>query len=263
MKPEFTRRTILAAGVGGMGLTTATWRATQSQVEHNRRITVGSQQPNATLEVAWAEWYNGEKQEGQEPPTDREGDAPVITLTDLLPDDSGKAHFELELADDSGPNRAQVWMRVRTPTEDPVDSFEENGRNEPERLAGDDTGDRGELQDHTETTVWYDSGTLLSEPCTGEATFGEQRLVEDASLGEVLTGDTDPTLNGDGVAIDANPGSEQSCLQRGNSVCIGLTWSISGDTQNADGNVNIIQGDSAEFLIEFAITNCGAGSPWA
>jgi hypothetical protein len=251
-----TRRRLLAVGAGGLGALglAGNTLARVRRVDYTHREQVAAQvaddQPPVDLLVDWKEWYNGRVRERQDSPASRADDAPpLVSVSNVTPGDSGRVAFGLSVdAADGDPPPMEVQMRLR---ETPA-SRAENTRTEPEVKAGDDTPNRGELQDHLHVLVWYDTGIAVEDvplygTCDGEHTFGDTTLAE-GSLAEVsVTSETGPYWT-----LDATPGRPGSsiCLPPDEGFCVGLQWTI------PDTVGNVVQTDSVEFAVEFAARQC-------
>jgi hypothetical protein len=247
---EFTRRRILAAVAGGALLSSGTAVAMGDGVSYNRHEQLPTQVDGVELRVDWKEWYNGAVLERQDTPVDRSGAQPLIALPGVLPGDSGRVAIGLSTAAEEGQSPpVEVRLRVR---EFP-DEREENGRSEPERKANDTTPNVGELQEHLDVVVWYDSGiTVNGSPIYGEC---------DANLG---IGDTElasgtlvdvasPDALGEWQVLDATPKNDPDqnpCLRPNENMCLGLQWTVPEEVSN------VIQGDSVSFAVDFAVRQC-------
>ena len=240
---KFSRRKILRATGGGLGafalLGGAHTAMATEQVDYNQQTIVEG--TDVDIRVAWKETYNGAVVERQDSPTDRPDSNPVVTQGNLMPGDSGRVAFGVVLNEGtSNVDSAEVELRIVPGPE----GFTENGITEPERKAGDTTPLVGELQNAVDVTVWRDAGMLETLPygaCDGEESFGEGILAE-GTLAEV----TNPEGLGSWTVLTDDNG----CLGPDEFLCVGLSWSV-------DSSVgNIIQGDGAQFDIEFGANSC-------
>jgi len=255
---RLSRRALLAAGAGSLGVLgfggTAWAQSQQVSFDQTRQIDAqtGPEQPDVDLLVDWKEWYNGETRETQETPTSRSDTSnALITLPDVKPGDSGKAAIGLSVAAAQGnPPPMELEMRIRElPT-----SRQENGRNEPERKAGDTTDDVGELQEYLDVFVWYDTGIQIEDApiygaCDAAFNSGDTELA-DGSLADVSVTSAD----GPWRTLDANPSNPADpsrCLRPNEALCLSFEWAVSGDE-----NVNVVQSDSVSFNIEFRARQC-------
>lgn len=251
--PGVTRRRLLSAGIattGILGFTGGARALLRSEpVEHTRSTVVSNN--DLDLEVNWAEWYNDERIETQEFPTDNEGATPILTLADVLPGDQGRVHFGLTIEDGSGSADSSTAASVAMRLVPMADAFAENGRTEPELVGGDSTPETGELQDHVETRIWYDTGGALSGACNGAFDIGESLITDDTegSLASVIDALEDWT------DLDANPGQpDDDCLEPEEELCIGLEWALPDDIETVADNT--IQSDSVRFQIAFRVELC-------
>jgi hypothetical protein len=266
---QLSRRQILA-GVGTVGLVTAgagLGRGLRGDPPYTHYTYAQEQDGGPDLLVAWYETRDGE---AVSPPDSSSADlqptnasfeaaaandafvdelglvlderGPVVDVANALPGDSGTLVVGLTVADDPG----AVWFRPRVPSvlPDGTPNFTENGRTEPEVKAGDESDDRGELQDALELTVWYDTGVLNSGvggACNGEPDPGEQVLAS-GTLTEVVD-----RLAG-GVRLQT--GLFGSCLESDRPRCLGVRWAIPG------GAGNEIQSDAVGLDLQFVATAC-------
>lgn len=240
-----SRRTLLGAasgvlGFAGMG-TLAEARKVAFTQSRQIEMQATTSETDARLEVDWTEWYNGEVVGERTSPEDAPGQ---IQIPDVKPGDSGRLTLGLSTtAEEGDPPAAAITMRVLATDRD------ENGRNEPERKAGDTTPNVGELQEFIDVELWYDTGIRMEGvplygTCDGEENAGDTELAS-GSLGEVAG---EYTLD-----VDAsNPLGLGSCLEPDESVCLTLDWQLDPD----EGNVNVIQSDSVEFAIAFEPREC-------
>ncbi|WP_181861585.1 hypothetical protein [Haloplanus salinus] len=116
--------------------------------------------------------------------------------------------------------------------------------------SGDNPGeDGGELQDHTEISVWIDEGIFTGNgeleelPVIGDDTVAEGTLAEVA--------DQDPEATGDGeyrIRVDGT-----DCFSPGDEVYVAFEWRIPETVGN------IIQSDSATFQVAFDPRPCTEG----
>lgn len=218
------RRLLAGAGIGAatvLGFPAVSSRA----VAYTETTTVGDG-PNA--QVSWRETYNGAVVDSSD-----ESDGPVLDVANAQPGDSGTVAFNVT---------ANAETSVRTWFSLAVTANDENGRNEPERKAGDETPDRGELADAIETTVWFDTGSFGVSSfgsCDGTRSPGET-VVYDGSL----TGAT--AALGDGVLL----ADDRECLSGDEGVCVGIAWSLPETTGNR------IQGDSVSTALSFTVESC-------
>ena len=164
----------------------------------------------------------------------------------VMPGDSGSVTMRAELLerDTETVESVELYLLLR------LSDTAENGVNEPELDAGDSPGeDGGELQDHTEISVWIDEGIFTGNgeleelPVIGDDTVAEGTLAEVA--------DSDPKGTGDGeyrIRIDG-----ADCFSPGDEVYVSFEWRI------PDTVGNIIQSDSATFQVAFDPRPCTEG----
>jgi hypothetical protein len=144
---------------------------------------------------------------------------PPVAVTDLVPGDGARLTVDLELV--GGP--ATLWLRAR------ADAFEENGRYEPERAAGDTTPE-GELQDHLQVTLFVDAdGDGLAGP-------GDEVCYSGPAVG----------LN---ALAGGMPLAGGACLPPGR-VTLVCRWHL------PEGTPNTVQTDGLSFGLDFAATDC-------
>ncbi|WP_435117896.1 hypothetical protein [Halolamina sp. C58] len=192
-------------------------------VAYQSSTTVGS---DPSVRVNWRETYNGTV-------VDRGGDSdgPVLDVETAQPGDSGTVAFRVTPATDQS---VRVWFSLV------LTANNENGWNEPERIAGDATADRGELADALEVSAWYDTGSFgVSElgGCDGDLDASETTLVDGSLV------DADAAL-AEGVSLGGD------CLGPTSGVCVGISWSLPGSVGNR------IQGDSVETSLSFTVEPC-------
>lgn len=231
-KLNLTRRKMLSAvgvtgaAIGGAGLITepSVTYAETTQIE------VGS----ATLEVDWRETYNGEVEEDTTDPNVVDSDGKndrVIYLPNVLPGDVGTLSFRLRNVSSAQVDPELSLNLVGTA---------ENGITEPERKAGDESPDTGELQTHIDASLWEDTGIL------GIDGFGADNATQD--LGEPNI--ADGTLKDVAKSVDGYSLGPLSA--NGGQVSVAFRWEFA-DT----ADINIAQGDSVGFRFELGTANSG------
>jgi hypothetical protein len=233
---EIDRRRLLAYLGGGaltaFGAGVLAERAFAVEYAHRMRIQQGSER---TVTVEWSVLHNG-KEVGS---GDQSARGPIVSLGNVMPGDEGAILLEIGVPSDAGAPTRVVFDLVWYP-EDPdrPGANRENGRNEPERKAGDQTPGTGELASALDVTAWYDTGT-----------FDGVRTVVDGPL-------LDPEANGSfddvgsavsGVALRADGGT---CLSPGTSVPVAIGWSLPDDVGN------VVQGDSVSFDLRVSPERC-------
>jgi len=257
---SLTRRRILAAvGSAGalyLGADRVGAALGYGQVDLNQRAVNGTYaqeteftQAPPRIALSWRELVNGEIQEDTGLTTDTDGETGGVGLIvdeAVMPGDSGSVTMRAELLerDTETVESVELYLLLR------LSDTAENGVNEPERAAGDSPGaDGGELQDHTQLSVWIDEGIFTGNgeledlPVIGDDTVAEGSLAEVA--------DSDPKATGDGeyrIRIDGT-----DCFSPGDEVYVSFEWRIPA----AVGN--IIQGDSATFQVAFDPRPCPEG----
>lgn len=255
--PTFTRRRILAAvgsaGAFYLGADQASAALGYGPVDLNQRTVNGTYaqtdeftQAPPRIALTWREIVNGAVQEDTGLTTDTEGETGGIGLIvdeAVMPGDSGSVTMRAELLERDTPTVDSVALYLLLRLSD----TSENGVNEPELDAGDSPGeDGGELQDHTEISVWIDEGIFTGNgeledlPVIGDETVSEGTLAEIA--------DPDPKSTGNGefqISIDGD-----TCLSPGDEVYVSFEWRI------PESVGNIVQGDSATFQVAFDPRPC-------
>jgi hypothetical protein len=243
--PTISRRRLLAAGgaatVGFLGIGAAS--ALTAPVAYRRSTVVPAQAgpgPGVSLRVDWTEWYNGEAIERQ-PGGDGGGESqPSIALGNVLPGDAGRVALGVRIADGDSTG-TDVRMRLR----ELPSSGSENGRNDPEQEAGDDTPRTGELGDHLDVRLWRDSGIQVADTvafgsCDGQFNAGDRPL-EEGTFSEVAV------ASGSDAWLDVT--GEEECLGSNEKLCVGFEWTV--------GSSNLVQSDGVAFAIEFGGRQCG------
>lgn len=138
---------------------------------------------------------------------------PPVSVADVAPGDGGDVELALTL---SG-SPARLWVRGE------ANGFEERGFSESERGL-DDTSDVGELQDHVQVRLWY------------ESTAGDVTIYEGPLAG----------LDGVGGPEGWAPMTE-ACVAPGKHT-VHLRWDLPAD----DPMVNEVQTDAASFSLSVA-----------
>jgi len=223
---EFTRRRLLGTAAVTAASAAGVAVFSTDAVAYEASTAVGS---GPSIRVDWRETYNGTVVERG----DETASGPVLGVGDAQPGDSGSLAFRVtpELND----GRVRAWFSLS------VTENEENGRNEPERAAGDRTPDRGELADAIETVVWYDTGSFGVDGlggCDGDRDAAESTVVDGTLV------DANDAL-ADGVRLGGD------CLGADESVCVGISWSLPASVGNR------IQGDGVETALSFTVEPCG------
>ncbi|MCY4731499.1 hypothetical protein KY092_13140 [Natronomonas gomsonensis] len=255
---QFTRRQLLA-GIGGGTLAAGGIAAARPADPTFTRYTYAAPDTDdRRLRVAWYERYNGaflEHQNGTEavtltdaldPAMDPEyvveANGPVVSLSNVVPGDSGTLVVGLEVVDEAGAEALDVYVRAA------LTENAENRVNGPELAAGDDPDSgEGELGATTEVVLWRDD--VPGGSCDGQfqpmAGFGETAIAK-GSMKAAFAGE----LANDGkLAID--------CLSVGSTRCLSLSWQVPLEVGN------VVQTDSIGFDVAFAGVACGGENPFS
>lgn len=264
-----TRRQVLA-GLGGAGVVVAGFGvARAARRPAYQRYTYAQSDDGGVLRVAWYETYDdGSGDEFQEnqagtgednatrvldpnagPSYVDDAPGPVVTLSNVLPGDSGVLVAGVEVAEvPEGEEGVDVWLRIGNFDQGwlPVEEAE-NGINEPESAAGDTSAADGELDEELRVALWKDGGVGgVVSPCDGRR--GLAPLLAEGDLSTV-TAERGDDAYGAGVKL-------YDCLAAGQSRCLAFAWEI--PTTVGDR----IQSDSVQFDIAFGATSCGDPNPW-
>lgn len=253
---ELSRRRLLAGvGAAGGGLGATSLLTGQSRgYSHYTYVGTGSNdgvgQGESRIRVAWWESYNGDIVETQDPAVDNATAAldpetepvyvsdvqgPIIQATNVLPGDEGRLGIGIQ-AQLPAEEQLSLWYRLR------ILSRAENGLNEPERAAGDVPGNGPELGEYTAVTVWEDTNPISA--CTGE----QLPLIDNAVAGGK------GSLTEVSSALSAGQ-RFPDCLADGETRCLGFRWQLPADRPD----INVVQGDSISFSLEFRTAPCEAG----
>jgi hypothetical protein len=223
---KLTRRHLLSSAVIGISASvTSLAVASSDAVAYQSSTTVDS---NPAVRVDWRETYNGSVVDGSGETTD----GPALHIGNATPGDSGTLTFRV--SPENGDEAVSASMSLT------LDENAENGRNEPERVAGDTTADRGELADALEVSAWYDTGSFGVSGlggCDGDQDAAETTLVDGSLV------DADAAL-AEGVPLGGD------CLGPSSAVCVGVSWSLPRSVGNR------IQGDSVETSLSFTVEPC-------
>jgi len=238
-RPRYTRRRLLA-GVGAAGAVSVAGLSVLTDdalgYTHSATITGASE---VSLQSDWRATHNGSVVSESGEGVETIDDGATATVSNVLPGDTGTLSFQVapESEDGEMPD-IQPYLTLE------LTETAENGRNEPERKAGDDTPDVGELQDYLQVAVWYDTGIM------GVDAFGGDNGTQD--LGEGLV---DPDAKGSLAAVaDALDQVEiGGCLDGDDSLAVTMGWEF--PEQQEDQNVT--QGDSVEFDVVLVPDQCG------
>lgn len=223
---KFTRRRLLSTAAIGTSLSAAGVGLSSSDaVAYQSSTTTGS---DPSVRVNWRETYNGSVLESG----DETVDGPVLNIGNAQPGDSGTLAFQVTPETSDGGANVRFSLALT--------GNDENGRNEPERTAGDTTADRGELADALDVAAWYDTGSFGVSGlggCDGDRDTAETTLVDGSLV------DADAAL-AEGVPLGGD------CLDPDSTVCVGLSWSLPRSVGNR------IQGDSVETSLSFTVEPC-------
>jgi len=224
------------ATVGGLTLGTAPARALdQTTTDGNGLV------------LDWAATRNGENDTGSVTDT---GSTFTYSASDLLPGDTGTLTVEMSLTEETADSIPRFAFDLT--------STKENDLTDPEREAGDDTPDEGELQDYLDAKIFYDTGTLgvdIWGATNGEQDVGEGLIDPDAegTLEEVAN--ALPGTGPEGIRLDAEPTTPgDDLLTSDNSVAITFGWAFAGRS-----NVDVTQSDAVGFDLLFHTETPGEG----
>jgi hypothetical protein len=243
---DINRRRLLGA-IGGTGI--AAFAGLGYATDDAVRYTMASSHSceNYTLDAEWRETYTRDGEttllenttatsddETGEERTDSDEPAPEnIHLQNVLPGDRGTVSFKLtaDREDDTADDNVTPTLGLD------LTGTAENGINDPEREAGDQSPDAGELQEYLDVKIWKDTGILgfntlggnnLENDPLGEPTIAEGTL-------ENVAGD----LDGDDLGtIDATTDE---------SVSVTLRWEFTDES-----GINVTQTDSVTFTLDIS-----------
>lgn len=251
--PTFTRRRLLAgagatgfASITGLSVLTADARG----FTHSTRITESS---GVTLQSDWRATRNGETLSENGSAIATTDDGAAATVTNVLPGDSGTVSFKVTVDPDED---AADDVTVETSLWLDVTDTAENGYTEPEpeTLEGGDVNDpgdpdgAGELQDHLQVEVWYDTGLF------DVGGFGGENGVRDTGEGLVH-----PDAAGSFAAVAdvlSEPGVQiGGCLSAGEDLVVTMGWEFPSSLPEQ----NATQGDSLTFDVTLDPSRCGGG----
>mgnify|MGYP000147401827 CR=1 FL=1 len=243
MKPTILTRRRLLAGAGAAGLASVTGLSLLTDdalgYTHSATITGASE---VSLQSDWRATHNGRVVSKSGDGVETTDDGATATVQNVLPGDTGTLSFQVtpESEDGEAPNVQPELTLELTETA-------ENGLTEPERKAGDDDRDEGELQDYLEVEVWYDTGIM------GVEAFGGDNGTQDPREGLV-----DPEAEGtlaevadalDDIAIGG-------CLGEGEDpLAVTMRWEFPDEQEDQ----NVTQGDSVEFDVVLVPEQCDEG----
>jgi hypothetical protein len=248
-EPRLTRRRLLwalggATAVAGFGSAAATtvYAAPVSMSESARVSERGSDAAGEApldLVVNWRATYNGRTLDDasfERSPGDVEG-AVVFDLPGVLPGDTGTLVTELSVPEDAAP--AAVSMVAS------LGADRENGINEPEAVAGDETSgpDGGELAEALEVRAWYDVGSVGDVGHRNGRRDPREPTIEETTLRRFAASDR--------RRLDVHPRTGGTdCLRPGDSLPVSLSWTLPEDVDNT------VQTDSVRFDVGFGARPC-------
>jgi hypothetical protein len=262
---ELTRRELMA-GIGGGSLVVGglSLRRRTPRFTNYTFAAPADDTTDSLLRIAWYETYNGDFVENHAGTSDGyndtmdptatpspvreasdviEGSGPVLALDDVLPGDRGTLVVGLDV-DEQATDPVEIWFRGA------VTDDAENGVNEPEYAAGDDTPEAGELDEAAVVELWMDESPIGS--CDGLRNYDEALrapLVARAPFASAFGPST-------GVGSEAGVRLFDTCLDPGTLRCVALSWSLPEDASDR------VQGDSLAFDFAFAAGPCGGESPF-
>jgi hypothetical protein len=250
--PSLTRRRILAAvGSAGalyVGVDRVGAAVGLDPVDTNQRTVNGTYaQPTEftyappRIALSWREVVNGSVREETDLTADGETGAVGLVVDEaVVPGDSGSVTMRVQLLEreDQRTEDAELHLRFR------LSNTAENGINEPEREAGDDSPNDGELDDFTRIRVWKDDSLMG----TGDGEWDGVPIVGDTEIASgTLAGVADEIGDGYRLTVDG-----ETCLSPGTELYVSFQWSIPSSVGN------VIQGDSATFQVGFEPRTCGS-----
>jgi hypothetical protein len=261
--PSLTRRRILAAvGSAGalyLGVDRAGAALGLDPVDMNQHTVDGTYaQPTEFVNapppigLAWRETVNGEVREETSLSADGEtGAVGLIVDEAVMPGDSGSVTMRARLLEreDQETANAALYLRFR------LSETGENGINEPEEEAGDDTPNAGELDDVTQIRIWKDEDAFGSGD--GDLTWGSVPFVGDTELTDgwqslADVAEDDALVDGYRISTCLDPATDPE-------IYVSFRWQFP-ETMPADlpwTDPNVAQGDSAVFQVGFEPRPCG------
>lgn len=243
-KLDITRRDVLA-GVGTTGLAAVAGLGVGTR--NTLAYTTTAQMDTGdgfVLDADWRETYNGDVLEDTRASQSETGGA-VISLGDVMPGDTGTFSFRLSVEPTTEGDDVSVEPQLTLN----LTETSENGINEPERKAGDDSENTGELQDYLDVKLWYDEGLANYD------IFGGDNATQDVD--EPLITDDDGaegTLAEVASAIDGVPLDRKGCLGTDETLTVTFGWEFA-----EDGTENVAQGDGVSFDFELYGELCDGG----
>ena len=247
-----TRRQVLGALSGtallAFGAAPARSAAGLDPVEPNQSTQIQTDESLPTVALDWRETVNGvvtEETDLSKTSTGHTGDVGLVVDEAVLPGDTGAVTLRASLVDDTADGAGSAAQSAAVSLHFALTDTAENGRNEPERAAGDETAETGELQDFATIELWRDMGLGTGNGANEDIPFvtdGDE-MIASGTLAEV---DADPVFD-DGYPLSR---SGEPCLSVGESVYVTFRWSI------PERAGNVIQGDSAQFVVGVTVEGC-------
>ncbi|RLM53628.1 hypothetical protein DVK02_12305 [Halobellus sp. Atlit-31R] len=238
--------TLSGAALLTLGAAPARSAAGLDPVELTQSTQIRTDESLPALALDWRETVNGAVTADTDLTTvsaDRTGDVGLVVDEAVLPGDTGAVTLRVTPVDDATDDR--VADSVAVSLHFALTETAENGRNEPERAAGDDTPERGELQDVATVELWRDMGVGTGNGASEDIPFvtdGDETIAA-GTLAEVAA---DPTFEEGYRLARAGDG----CLSVADSVYVSVRWAIPAQAGN------VIQSDSARFAIGVSGRRC-------
>ncbi len=240
---DINRRRLLGA-IGGTGI--AAFAGLGYATDDAVRYTMASSHScqNYTLDAEWRETYTRDEETtllenttatsaGETGEEDNVDDAPQnIHLQNVLPGDRGTVSFKLtaEKEDTNADDEVTPELGLE------LTGTAENGRNDPEQEAGDQSPDAGELQEYLDIKIWKDTGILGFDDLGGNNL--ETDLTETTIQDDTLENVAD-NLDGEALGtIDATTDE---------SVSVTLRWEFTDQS-----GINVTQTDSVTFTLDIS-----------
>lgn len=236
MNPNSISRRRLLAGLTGGGAASVVGLAALTEGGRAYPNTMQLQTGEIDgLVLDWRETYNGTTlTDTTAGTTTVSPSGPVISLGNVLPGDTGS-----------------LSVRLRIDAE----AVEGNGGPEvaPE-LTFSLTSELASpgIQEFIDAAVWYDTGLFGIGPLGADNARRDpgERLVTSGASGTL--GEVSAALE-DGVTLDPSPTIPgASCLGPDSSITVTFGWSFPPDQEN----INVVQGDTVTFDVQFNATQC-------
>lgn len=239
---NISRRDALA-GVGAIGAATVAGFGIGSRDGLVYTASAQTESNGILLDVDWRETYNGQVLEDTRS-AEWTADGPAISLGDVLPGDTGTFSFRIGVADsEDGPVEPEFSFDLTaTP---------ENGINEPEQKAGDDTENDGELQDVVQARFWRDDGLFATlDPLGGDN--AEREPTE-----PLIPEGTEGTLGEVATAFETEGPISFDCIEGDETITVSFGWEFPADLD--ESNINRAQGDGVSFDLPINAQQCDGG----